>query len=66
MGIQAAPIRAWRAANQQERLARCNKSDRPLAVAREVKVPRLACRAWVQVQGTCRKHSIPGSALGHC
>eukprot|EP00969_Alexandrium_andersonii_P302128 13355118-Alexandrium_andersonii.AAC.1 len=48
MEIQAAPIRAWWAANQQERLARSDKSDRPLAVAREVKVPRLASRAWAQ------------------
>eukprot|EP00969_Alexandrium_andersonii_P231166 10210073-Alexandrium_andersonii.AAC.1 len=57
--IQAAPIRAWRAANWQARLARGDKSDRPLAVARKVKVPRLAPRARPQVQGTCRKDPMP-------
>eukprot|EP00969_Alexandrium_andersonii_P141616 6262524-Alexandrium_andersonii.AAC.1 len=65
MGIQAAPVRAWRAANQQERPARGDEADRLLAVAREVEVPRLASRTGAQVEGTCRGGPIPGPALGH-
>eukprot|EP00969_Alexandrium_andersonii_P282631 12494805-Alexandrium_andersonii.AAC.1 len=66
MDVQAAPIRAWRAAKQQERLASGDKSDRPLAVAREIKVPQLASRAGAQVQGTCREGPVTGPTLGHC
>eukprot|EP00969_Alexandrium_andersonii_P269393 11906734-Alexandrium_andersonii.AAC.1 len=66
MDIQAAPIRARRAANQQERFARGDESDRPLAVVREIKVPRLASRTGAQVKGTSREDPIPGPALGHC
>eukprot|EP00969_Alexandrium_andersonii_P237737 10494423-Alexandrium_andersonii.AAC.1 len=57
--VQATPVRAWRAANQQVRLARGDESERPLTVAREVKVPRLAFRAGAQVQRTRRKDPIP-------
>eukprot|EP00969_Alexandrium_andersonii_P341427 15092372-Alexandrium_andersonii.AAC.1 len=60
MDIQAAPIRAWRAANQQGRPARGDESDRPLVVAREIKVPRLASRTGAQIQGPCREDPYIG------
>eukprot|EP00969_Alexandrium_andersonii_P284633 12582781-Alexandrium_andersonii.AAC.1 len=66
MGIQATQISAWRAANQQEWLARGDESDRALAVAREIRVPRLASRARAQAQGPCREDPIPGLTFGHC
>eukprot|EP00969_Alexandrium_andersonii_P368935 15474009-Alexandrium_andersonii.AAC.1 len=37
MDVQAAPIRAWRAANQQEGPARGNEPTCPLTVPREAK-----------------------------
>eukprot|EP00969_Alexandrium_andersonii_P066006 2911661-Alexandrium_andersonii.AAC.1 len=50
--VQATPIRAWRAADEQERPARGDEPDRPLAVSRVVEVPRLASRTRAQVQGS--------------
>eukprot|EP00969_Alexandrium_andersonii_P119563 5286267-Alexandrium_andersonii.AAC.1 len=65
MDIQATPIRAWWAANQQVRPARGDETDRPLTVAREATIPRLASQAGAQVQRARRGGPVPGPAPGH-